>query len=134
MDWSFAPAAHRPDDPTHVQNRGLNHLRLAYRLQASRFDHALTGYADSSYQGTPLPDPEYSDNVRDVYIRRACEQHIRGDFNGDSCEDVMLVMNSGSCKYLDIAGDGFTSDVWTRNDLTIGDVTYLCETNNTVVV
>jgi hypothetical protein len=37
-----------------------------------RIHYALTGYPDSSYQGTPLSDPNASNNLRDVYVRRAC--------------------------------------------------------------
>jgi hypothetical protein len=37
-----------------------------------RMHHELVGYDNSSYQGPTLLDPDLSNNVRDVYVRRAC--------------------------------------------------------------
>lgn len=37
-----------------------------------RIHEVLVGYPDSTYQGAPLADPAPANNVRDIYVRRAC--------------------------------------------------------------
>jgi hypothetical protein len=52
-------------------------------------------------------------------------QRIKGDFNGDGIEDIIIVNASGSYEYTGLASGGFTPNVWVRNDLTVGNTTYI---------
>jgi hypothetical protein len=52
-------------------------------------------------------------------------QRIRGDFNGDGREDVIIVTASGSFEYLGLAGGGFSGNAWVRTDLRLGSVAYV---------
>jgi hypothetical protein len=49
---------------------------------------------------------------------------IKGNFDGDSAEDVIIVTPNGSYEYLGQTSGVFVATDWVRGDLTLGNVNY----------